>query len=250
MNYVVQSCGSESQNSISNTTFNNTIMFKQFFQTLKYKMMARQLRKPGGVAGIKTGKMMNKANGFLYEFTLDTMQPAANDSILEIGFGNGKFFNTVFARADNLHISGLDFSFTMVNAARENNRDLIDKDKLVLTQGSSNQMPFADNSFNKIFCINVIYFWDDPAQHLQEIKRVLKPRGQFFASIRTKESMALMPFTQYGFTSYTENSWNELLINNGLTPGKAVLINEPEIDFNGKPFRVQSMCLVATKDAL
>lgn len=213
-------------------------------------MMARQLRKPGGAAGIKTGKMMNKANAFLYDFTLSTMQPANNESILEIGFGNGKFFDPVFAKADNLHISGLDYSSTMIHAAKENNKATIDAGRLVLKQGSSNKIPFADNSFDKIFCINVIYFWDEPAQHVQEIKRVLKPGGQFFASVRTKESMALMPFTQYGFTICTEESWNKLMQENGLLPGKAVIIDEPETDFNGKPFRVQSMCLVAAKEVL
>jgi SAM-dependent methyltransferase len=225
-------------------------MFKQFFQRLKYKAMARQLRKPGGVMGNKVGLMMNKANAFLYEFTLDTMQLANNDNVLEIGFGNGKFFEKVFSKAAGLQLSGLDFSATMVKAAKENNQPLITEGKLVLVQGSSSKMPFADNSFDKIFCINVIYFWDEPSLHLQEIKRVLKPGAQFFATIRTKESMAKMPFTQYGFTSYTENSWKYLLEQNGLQLDKAILTDEPEVDFDGSPFRVQSYCLVATKNAL
>ncbi len=71
--------------------------------------------------------------------------------------------------------------------------------KLILQLGSSDKLPFADNSFDKVFCINVVYFWDEPQKHLQEISRVLKPGGKFYATIRTKESMELMPFTKYGF---------------------------------------------------
>jgi ubiquinone/menaquinone biosynthesis C-methylase UbiE len=222
-------------------------MFKRFFQTLKMKKMARQLRRPSGDAGIQTGTMMNRANGFLYDLTFATMLVGDNDSILEIGFGNGQFFNTLFAKAANLKVTGLDFSLTMLHEAEKNNKANIEAGRLILIPGSSDKMPFADNSFDKVFCINVIYFWDSPSPHLQEIKRVLKPGGQFFATIRTKESMAMMPFTQYGFTSYTENSWNERLLQNELQPVKAYLIDDPEVIFDGKPFRGRSCCLVAKK---
>jgi SAM-dependent methyltransferase len=227
-----------------------TYMLKRFFQTLKMKMMARQLRKPSGKTGIKTGTMMNRVNEFLYDLTFHTMQVKDNDAILEIGFGNGKFFTALFSKAANLSLTGLDFSATMLREASENNRALLSAGKLVLTQGSSHKMPFTDNSFDKIFCINVIYFWDEPAAHLQEIKRVLKPGGRFFATIRTKESMAMMPFTKYGFATYTEESWNKLLLQNGLEPADCIQINDPEIDFNGKSFRGRSCCLVAEKKSL
>ncbi|MEQ1675973.1 MAG: class I SAM-dependent methyltransferase [Chitinophagaceae bacterium] len=222
-------------------------MFKRFFQKLKFKAMARQLRKPGGAMGNKVGLMMNKANESLYDFTLDTMQLAPGERVLEIGFGNGKFFTKIFSKAADLHISGLDFSATMVQAARLENEQHIKENKLALVQGSSSEMPFADNSFDKIYCINVVYFWDEPQHHLQEIKRVLKPGGLFFATIRTKESMDQMPFTQYGFTKYTEQSWKEVIEKNHLHFEKAVTLNEPELEFDGKPFRVQSLCLVAKK---
>lgn len=222
-------------------------MFKRFFQRLKYKAMARQLRKPGGAIGVKVGHMMNKANEFLYDATLNAMQPADGDAILEIGFGNGKFFDKLFAKANNLHITGLDFSSTMAAEAKENNQRSISDGKLALVQGSSNQMPFADNSFDKIFCINVIYFWDEPQGHLQEIRRVLKPGGQFFATIRSKESMEQMPFTQYGFAKYNEDEWTSVVEHQQLHFEKAVEIKEPEVIFDGKPFRVQSLCLVSKK---
>ena len=73
-------------------------MFKKFFQRIKFKMMAKQLRRPSGAMGGKVGNMMNKANEFLYDFTLDVMSPSASQSILEIGFGNGRFFNKIFSR--------------------------------------------------------------------------------------------------------------------------------------------------------
>ncbi len=222
-------------------------MFKHFFQQLKFKAMARQLRKPSGAMGNKVGEMMNKANGFLYDFAFDCMKIKHGEAILEIGFGNGIFFEKVFAQADGLHLSGIDFSETMVKAAIKNNQHLISTGKLQLHHGSSDTLPFADNSYDIIFCINVVYFWDTPQPHLQEIKRVLKPGGKFYAIIRTKESIEQMPFTRYGFTSYTIDSWKSLVQENNLHFINAIPRDEPEILYKGNYIRSQSLCLVTEK---
>lgn len=222
-------------------------MFKKFFRRIKFKAMARQLRRPNGVIGNEVANMMNKANEALYDFTLDTMQIANNNSILEIGFGNGKFFEKIFSRANGLKITGLDFSEAMFVAARENNEAAITTGQLELHFGSSEKISFPDNSFDKIFCINVIYFWDKPSQHLQQMLRVLKPGGRFYATVRTKESMLRMPFTKYGFSFYDTEKWKALLTETGLKFVEEKFLDEPEIVFEGNKFSVQSICAVAEK---
>ena len=222
-------------------------MFKKIFQRIKFKMMAKQLRRPSGIMGDKVGNMMNKANEFLYDFTLDVMQPSPNQSILEIGFGNGKFFNKIFSTAEMLKVTGLDYSETMYNRAKENNTASVENGNLSLYFGSSAAMPFPDKHFDKIFCINVIYFWDEPPQHLKEIYRVLKPGGKFYATVRTKESMLKMPFTRYGFTFYETDRWKAQLANAGLRFINDNLIDEPIVEFEGDKFQVKSLCVVAEK---
>jgi ubiquinone/menaquinone biosynthesis C-methylase UbiE len=222
-------------------------MFKNFFQQFKFKMMAKQLRQPSGPVGHKVGEMMNKANEFLYDFTSATMELSDNQTILEIGFGNGRFFDKLFSKTNNLKISGLDFSETMFNEATKNNLSAIADGRLTLQLGSSDKLTFPDQHFDKVFCINVIYFWNEPQKHLQEISRVLKPGGKFYATIRTKESMELMPFTKYGFTKYTEEEWKLLVNKNPFNFLKTERINEPGVDFDNKSFEVQSLCLVAEK---
>lgn len=227
-------------------------MFKKFFQQIKFKMMAKQLRRPSGVIGDKVGNMMNKANEFLYDFTIGVMNPSDNQSILEIGFGNGKFFDKIFPKAKGLKVTGLDFSETMFNAARENNKEAIANGNLNLQMGSSDKLPFPDNSFDKIFCINVIYFWDEPQKHLQEMQRVLKPGGRFYATVRTKESMLKMPFTKYGFSFYDTENWKTQIDKCGLTFVEEHPVDEPVIDLKGMyldkdKIVVQSLCTVAEK---
>lgn len=223
-------------------------MFKRIFQQWKFRARARQLRKPSGRQAEKTGLMMNKANAFLYDRTLSIMNLQPEESILEIGFGNGKLFEKLFTLSPSLHVAGLDFSKENIAAAAKHNQEYIAAGRLVIEKGNSNQMPFADNSFDKVFCINVVYFWDEPSPHLQEVKRVLKPGGRFYVTIRTRESLDMMPFTRYGFTKYDEKDWKTLAEANGLVFEKGEKLEEPESDFYGRPFRVQSVCLVARKE--
>lgn len=205
------------------------------------------MRKPSGYRATKMGNRMNKANASLYDFTIGNMAVADSQTVLEIGFGNGNFFDRIFSEADNLLLSGLDFSADMVKAAKKNNHLAVASGRLVLALGSSDSIPFKNNSFDKIFCINVIYFWDQPADHLKEIYRVLKPGGQFYASIRTRESIVQMPFSEFGFTSYTDEEWKQLLVANGFQYVKTGLLAEPDFELNGQFFKVDSMCMIAQK---
>lgn len=219
-----------------------------FIKNFIAKTIAKQLRKPGGLLASKVGNEMNKTNSFLYDFTIKALQLKDNESILEIGFGNGKFFDNIFSTANNLKISGLDFSPEMVKAAADNNSSTSGTGKLNLQLGSSDKIPFADNSFDKVFCINVIYFWEQPADHLKEIYRVLKPGGKFYTSIRTKESLVKMPFAKYGFTIYSQDEWVSMLERNHLHfVHTEKTQNEPNAVFNKQLYKAASLCIVAEK---
>lgn len=126
-------------------------MKQNFFKRFISKIIAKQLRKPSGLLAGKVGNEMNKTNRFLYDFTKKAMEIKDYQTILEIGFGNGIFFNQVFSAANNLQIAGLDFSKEMVKAANRNNVTNIDAGKLSLQAGSSDKIPFRDNSFDKVF---------------------------------------------------------------------------------------------------
>lgn len=221
-------------------------MFKKILEQLRWKKLARQLRKPTGAMGLEVARRMNINNEFLYNFTLDEMMIRDNQHILEIGFGNGKFFYKHFDFATNLRVTGIDISDDMLAAARENNRELIRDRQLELVKSASNSMPFPKNCFDAIFSINVAYFWKDPQEHLCEIARVLKPGGRLYTTIRSTESLSRMPFSQYGFTSYTEQEWKLFCHLNDLSFIRCSLVVEPDLpgaEFTG----IRSLCLVAEK---
>ena len=112
---------------------------------------------------------------------------------------------------------------------------------------NSDNTGFENDSFDKVFCNNVIYFWKNPFRHLKEIYRVLKPGGKFYSGLRTRESSLNLPFTKYGFVLYELEDWKSILRKNGFSIINAKRISESLIKEDGQSIRVESICCVAEK---
>jgi ubiquinone/menaquinone biosynthesis C-methylase UbiE len=212
-----------------------------------FRLMAKQLGKPQGLLAQITGNKMNESNQSLYRLTLDAMHLKDKEKVLEIGFGNGKFFPELNARAEQMQISGIDHSHEMVTEAVKNNSDLFESGFLKVMVGDSNKIPFPNNSFDKVFCINVIYFWETPSEHLEEIYRVLKPRGQIFCGFRPAQTMLQLPFTKYGFQLYEEKDWLGLLEATNFHQIRIARQTDPASKINGKLVHLESVCMSAIK---
>ncbi len=209
--------------------------------------IAAQLRKPEGILAKKVGSKMNEANAFLYDYALDSMKIKEGNEILEIGYGNGLFFGKLLDQAPGLKVSGIDYSEAMYKEATKLNKTEIKEGKLSLFHGDCKKMPFQDASFDKVFCINVVYFWDKPVDYLTEIFRVLKPGGSLYTVIRDRSSMETLPFTKFGFTLYTEDTWSKELLAAGFTKLSTVHQSEPPVEMNKESLSLQSMCIEAVK---
>lgn len=209
--------------------------------------MASQLSHPSGILANLTGNKMNKANEQLYQLTLDNLNITDGNSILEIGFGNGKFFPTLYLKAKDLQITGIDISHEMVIQAVKNNSELFESGSMKVKVGSSENLPFEDNSFDKIFCINVIYFWELPEVHLKEIYRVLKSGGNFYTGFRPAEIMLQLPFTKYGFNLYSEEDWCKILLDNNFYQISSVKLNGEMTKQFGAKTNLDGICITAKK---
>ena len=211
------------------------------------KQLAAQLRQPSGEAGIQTGQWMNKGNVLINLDTLEILNAVANDNILEIGMGNGFFVKNIVQKDKTIQYTGADFSEVMITEAERINEDWIKNGqaKFVLTNVAS--LPFADASFNKIFTINTIYFWDDAIKILAELKRVLLPKGKLIITLRPKRLMNNYPFTKYGFTMFNKEEVVQLLTQNGFTILQAIEKQEPDFDLNGEIVKMESLIIEAMK---
>ena len=95
--------------------------------------------------------------------------------VLEVAPGPG-FFAIELARLGDFKITGLDVSRTFVEIARENARNAgVDID---FRLGNASAMPFADETFDFIYCSAAFKNFTEPVKALDEMYRVLKPGGE------------------------------------------------------------------------
>ncbi|WP_169306524.1 class I SAM-dependent methyltransferase [Cohnella pontilimi] len=173
--------------------------------------IARHLRQPAGFVGKLVGLLMNKGNDFMNRFTIGIVDPRPGESILEIGFGNGKYIHEIASKMKTGFVAGVDFSSTMVEQARKRNKAYILQGLVDINLGEVNHIPFESETFNKVFTVNTIYFWPNPANDIREIHRVLKTDGQLVVSFRSKERMERLEFTKHGFKLYDPEEVIELV---------------------------------------
>jgi ubiquinone/menaquinone biosynthesis C-methylase UbiE len=164
--------------------------------------MARLLGKPEGETGRAVGEMLNRVNAGVTTAVYQSLGLQARDRVLEIGFGNGKLLPALLSCADGLSYAGVDVAETMVSEANAFNAELVAAGRASFRLASAEALPFADASFDKIFAVNVVYFWPQPIRALAEIRRVLRPGGlSSIASAVSGPGEPPPPFAreEYGF---------------------------------------------------
>jgi len=209
--------------------------------------IADQLRRPSGWLANRIGKQMNESNQAMYNAIFYEMKPNLNGTSLEIGFGNGLFFPRYFEQAKSSKVSGIEMSEKMVESARKRNKKESRAGLLDLRIGSSNSIPYPNGSFDTVVCVNVIYFWDYPEEHLKEIYRVLKPSGIFYVGMRPEESLKNVPFAKHGFILYTDQEWRDRVQENHLLHLKTITFLDNPIKVNEDVFPMQGMVMLFQK---
>ena len=96
-----------------------------------------------------------------------------DQNILEVGCGAGRFTEVVLKHT-NANLFAIDYS----NAVDANYRNNGPHKRLKLFLADMFHMPFADNSFDKIFCFGVLQHTPDFKKALECMVRVLKPGGE------------------------------------------------------------------------
>ncbi len=165
--------------------------------------MGRQLRCPSGAWAAEVGDMMFLSNGNMINRTVEALAIRPGDSILEIGFGSGRHLPDLFARYPDIVYHGADISDAMLDTASAHNRILVDDGRASFHKVSGDgTLDFADSAFDRCFTVNTLYFWDDPAYYLSEIRRTLHPGGRLALAFIDKQFGEQLPFTRQVFTFY------------------------------------------------
>ena len=90
--------------------------------------------------------------------------------VLEVGCGTGHWLRLL--EENGIRVAGVDASENMLTYARAQ------APGAVLAHGRAEHLPWANESFERLFCINAFHHFEDKVRFLAEARRVLEPGGQ------------------------------------------------------------------------
>jgi len=106
-------------------------------------------------------------------------------TMLDLGCGEGRHIFGLMEKFPDLKCIGLDPHIESLEKAFEGLKFLesISNSKTNFLSGSAYSLPFSDDSFDLVVCSEVLEHLHDYKDAIKEINRVLKPGGQFLASV-------------------------------------------------------------------
>lgn len=99
--------------------------------------------------------------------------------IVDVGCGPGYLIKLIAKSFSDLNIIGIDIAEAVLQAARDNLNSEGLGNRVKFKQGDIQKLPLEDNSVDFLVSTLSLHHWAEPSQAILEIRRVLKPRGQF-----------------------------------------------------------------------
>jgi len=167
------------------------------------RIIGNQYKKPTGILGKIIAHKMIKGNIHDYERVISQLNIKQNDRLFEIGYGIGFGVDKISSDYD-CFVSGIDFSKVMFNIATKRNRKHIENKKVELLYGDFLGSAIISGSFDTVFCLNVIYFWDKLDEPFSKINALLKKGGLLCIFMCHRDFMNTVKFTKDGiFNKYS-----------------------------------------------
>lgn len=118
-----------------------------------------------------------------FDFNRININPVG--TMLDLGCGEGRHIFGVMEKFPDLKCIGLDPHIESLDKASEGLKFLesISNTKTNFLSGSAYSLPFSNDSFDLVVCSEVLEHLHDYKDAIKEINRVLKPGGQFLASV-------------------------------------------------------------------
>lgn len=161
------------------------------FQYLK-RFLRAQFGRPTGPCGYLAGMLMARTPSNLdrIRWTLSLLDVRPNHRILEIGFGPGIAIQLLSKVVADGSIVGIDHSEVMLEQARKRNARAVRNGRVSLHLGSVLTVPPFPESFDRIFTINSIHFWDKPVDCLKTLHTWLRPGGLIAVTVQPRSRNA------------------------------------------------------------
>ncbi|MFA7062124.1 MAG: class I SAM-dependent methyltransferase [Pedobacter sp.] len=126
---------------------------------------------------------------------------------LDVGTGTGWIAIGVAKHDQVCHVVGIDLSDSMLSVAVKNSVGEGVGSRVTFQRGNASQIPFDDNTFDAVFCHNMLHHIPEPISLIREMKRVVKKDGAFAARDLVRHS----PFVTFLHVNLFGFRYNELM---------------------------------------
>lgn len=109
------------------------------------------------------------------EKLLEMLQLTEDTHVLDLGCGIGTITEYIADRT-GAHITGIDFASGAIDRAMERTKDKLGR--LNYLVGDMNDLDLEDDSFDTLIAIDTLYFVEDLATTVGQMKRIMCPEGQ------------------------------------------------------------------------
>lgn len=164
----------------------------------------------------KDVEVMTSGGDLRRHYRAETLTPVAwsympkNAKVLDVGCGMGDNLRYILRERDKFF--GLEYAERTARAA---NRLLGDRAELLV--GSASAIPFENNEFDLVLCIEVLEHIPHDKEGCREIARVLKPGGALIISLPYRHWFPSYFRTMGHLRHYTRSEVEEMLAAAGLT---------------------------------
>lgn len=170
-----------------------------------------QLSHPTGTKGVSVADNMATSNLSMITACFESLNIQDEETVLEIGHGNASHVQKILQKAKGVSFIGLEISKTMHKEALKNIASLKNNLDVTFELYNGVNFPFENNSFDKIASINTLYFWKQPKVILNELYRILKPKGKIALCYADKDFMETLPFVGSKFRLYDKEGILKLI---------------------------------------
>ena len=164
--------------------------------------LAKQLGHPSGWAGKLVLRLLNRSNETMNRLTFEQLDLASGQQFLEIGFGGGSLIQRCLDSECELKVAGVDPAIAAVIMAERKFQSAMASGNLQIAHAGGEDLPFSDETFDRIATVNTLYFWAEPTVVLRSCWRVLRPTGKLLITYNNKDFLEKTEATNYGFRAY------------------------------------------------
>ena len=142
---------------------------------MDYKALSRKhFNRQAPYYDTKATTTVSKFPQMCYAFGKKEVHRCRPKALLDLGCGTGEMIRQLREQHPNMILCGLDLSPEMIRIAK--GKEIPDVNFCV---GDAEFLPYADQSFDTVLCMQSFHHYPNPEGVLEEVYRVLRPGGRF-----------------------------------------------------------------------